>query len=77
LAPGRCKLRGRAWVGSENRQLSKATTTATTPAFSTSGSRSTPRYVEGFVEGCLERIVQDAREGEMLLRASGRRGMER
>jgi hypothetical protein len=48
-----------------------------TPTFSTSGSRSTPRYVEGFVEGCLERIVQDAREGEMLLRASGRRGMER
>jgi hypothetical protein len=21
LAPGRCKLRGRAWVGSENRQV--------------------------------------------------------
>jgi hypothetical protein len=28
-----------------------------------------PAYIEGFVEGCLERISEDNREGENLLRS--------
>ena len=33
-----------------------------------------PAYVEGFVEGCLERISEDDREGEDLLRSEWEEG---
>ena len=36
-----------------------------------------PKYVEGIVEGCLERIGEDAQEGEDLLRGEWEEGIRR